>query len=56
MSVNLPDSKPEASFADTILQQSSEISRRLDMLRIENFPPDAQKRRCHVVGNLTGGG
>ncbi len=44
MSVNLPDSKPEASFADTILQQSSEISRRLDMLRIENFPPDAQKK------------
>lgn len=44
MSVNLPDLKPEASFADTILQQSSEISRRLDMLRIENFPPDAQKK------------
>ena len=44
MSVNLPDSKPEASFADIILQQSSEISRRLDMLRIENFPPDAQKK------------
>jgi len=44
MSVNLADSKPEASFADTILQQSSEISRRLDMLRIENFPPDAQKK------------
>nr|WP_195165288.1 plasmid partitioning protein RepA [Mesorhizobium sp. NBSH29] len=42
--MNLPDSKPEASFADTILQQSSEISRRLDMLRIENFPPDAQKK------------
>ncbi|CAN7704874.1 plasmid partitioning protein RepA (plasmid) [Aminobacter sp. NyZ550] len=44
MTANLPDSKPEASFADTILQQSNEISRRLDMLRIENFPPDAQKK------------
>lgn len=44
MSVLSADPDTEVSFADIILQQSSEISRRLDMLRIENFPPDAQKK------------
>jgi chromosome partitioning protein len=43
MSVNLAKAESEPSFADIILQQSGEISRRLDMLRIEKFPPDAQK-------------
>lgn len=33
----------EASFADTILDQSSEISRRMDLLRVENFPPNSEK-------------
>jgi chromosome partitioning protein len=33
----------EVSFADTILDQGGEISRKLDMLRIEKFPPNAQK-------------
>ena len=33
----------ETSFADTILQQGEDISTRLDMLRIENFPPNAEK-------------
>lgn len=37
---HLPD---QAGFADSILEQSGEISRRLDMLRMEKFPPDAQK-------------
>ncbi len=31
------------SFADAILDQGGEISSKLDMLRIEKFPPDAQK-------------
>ncbi|MBS7707550.1 plasmid partitioning protein RepA [Chelatococcus asaccharovorans] len=43
MSVTLPIQTQDTSFADIILQQSSEISRRLDLLRLENFPPDAQK-------------
>lgn len=43
MNLTLPIHNRDAGFADTILQQSSEISRRLDLLRIENFPPDAQK-------------
>jgi chromosome partitioning protein len=34
----------EANFAKTILAQGEEISRKLDMLRVEKFPPDAQKR------------
>lgn len=34
----------ETDFARTILAQGSEISRKLDMLRMEKFPPDAQKR------------
>lgn len=43
MNVTLPNQHQELSFADTILQQSEDISRRLDLLRIENFPPDAEK-------------
>lgn len=43
MSATLPVQNQEPGFADTILQQSREISRRLDMLRLEKFPPDAQK-------------
>jgi len=34
----------ELSFADIILQQGADISGKLDMLRIENFPPDSQKQ------------
>lgn len=37
----LPD--PDIGFADTILQQSRDISRRLDLLQQEKFPPDAHK-------------
>jgi chromosome partitioning protein len=33
----------EIGFADTILDQGGEISRKLDMLRVEKFPPNAQK-------------
>jgi chromosome partitioning protein len=33
----------EVSFAETILDQGGEISRKLNMLRIEKFPPNAQK-------------
>jgi chromosome partitioning protein len=33
----------EIGFADTILDQGGEISRKLDMLRIEKFPPNALK-------------
>jgi chromosome partitioning protein len=32
-----------SSFADIILEQGSEISSKLDMLRMEKFPPNAQK-------------
>ncbi|MGH2343369.1 plasmid partitioning protein RepA (plasmid) [Segnochrobactraceae bacterium EtOH-i3] len=38
---------PETGFADTILSQSNEISRRLDLLRMEKFPPDAKKSLRH---------
>ena len=43
--MSVPNAKQESepSFADVILQQSNEISRRLEMLRIEKFPPNAQK-------------
>lgn len=34
----------DLDFARTILAQGGEISRKLDMLRTEKFPPDAQKR------------
>jgi chromosome partitioning protein len=44
MNVNTVILEPKSSFADEILQQSGEISRRMNMLRVENFPPDAQKK------------
>lgn len=34
---------PVSSFADIILEQGSSISTKLDMLRMEGSPPDAQK-------------
>ncbi|AFL54891.1 MULTISPECIES: plasmid partitioning protein RepA [Sinorhizobium] len=43
MNVTKPVSEPLLSFADTILDQGGEISSKLDMLRIEKFPPNAQK-------------
>lgn len=43
MSLPLPPESSEAGFAETILSQSNEISRRLDLLRMEKFPPNAQK-------------
>lgn len=61
MSVNLSASDAELSFADTMLQQGGQISSKLDMLRLETFPPSAQKtlRRfslnevAHFVGVST---
>ncbi|MDI6029008.1 plasmid partitioning protein RepA [Corticibacterium sp. UT-5YL-CI-8] len=34
---------PSFEFDDTILEQGAEISRRLDQLRLEKFPPNAKK-------------
>lgn len=34
---------PETSFDDLILAQGREISHKLNLLRVENFPPDARK-------------
>lgn len=34
---------PAPRFSDTILDQGNEISTKLDMLRMEKFPPNAQK-------------
>ncbi|NLS07190.1 plasmid partitioning protein RepA [Rhizobium sp. P32RR-XVIII] len=34
---------PAPSFSDTILDQGNEISTKLDMLRMEKFPPNAKK-------------
>src|ERR1700710_3156537 len=44
MNVNTITLEAKSSFADAILQQGGEISRRMNMLRVENFPPDAQKK------------
>lgn len=35
---------PSFEFDEKILRQGAEISRRLDQLRLERFPPDAKKR------------
>lgn len=43
MSVNRAVSEAVTSFADIILEQGGEISAKLDMLRMEKFPPNAQK-------------
>ena len=34
---------PKFEFDEKILSQGSEISRKLDQLRLEKFPPDAKK-------------
>jgi len=34
---------PTFEFSETILEQGAEISRRLDQLRVEKFPPNAKK-------------
>lgn len=47
MNVTLQNPVREASFADTILEQGGEISRRLDLLRVESFPPNAEKPLRH---------
>ncbi len=43
MNVTKAISEALPSFAETILDQGSEISSKLDMLRFEKFPPNAQK-------------
>ncbi|MXN48350.1 plasmid partitioning protein RepA [Shinella kummerowiae] len=43
MNVKMATSEKVTSFADTILEQGSDISSKLDMLRQEKFPPNAQK-------------
>lgn len=43
MNVKMATSEKVSSFADTILEQGSDISTSLDMLRKERFPPNAQK-------------
>lgn len=47
MNVKRAVSDAVASFADVILEQGGEISAKLDMLRIEKFPPNAQKTLRH---------
>ncbi|MBP1848327.1 chromosome partitioning protein [Rhizobium petrolearium] len=41
--MNAVAAQTKVGFDDTILAQGREISRRLNQLRIENFPPDAKK-------------
>lgn len=43
MNVKMAASEKVTSFADTILAQGGDISSKLDMLRQEKFPPNAQK-------------
>lgn len=43
MNVKMANSESISSFADIILEQGGEISSKLDMLRMEKFPPNAQK-------------
>ncbi|AOF93870.1 plasmid partitioning protein RepA [Sinorhizobium sp. RAC02] len=43
MNVKMATSEKVTSFADTILEQGSNISSKLDLLRQEKFPPNAQK-------------
>ncbi|MBO3761609.1 plasmid partitioning protein RepA [Ciceribacter sp. L1K22] len=43
MNVKTATSEKVSSFADTILDQGSDISSKLDMLRQVKFPPNAQK-------------
>ena len=48
-------SLPSLEFDDKILMQGAEISRKLDQLRQEKFPPDARKtlRRFAMAGSRT---
>lgn len=41
--MNLMSLLPDFQFDDTILEQGAEISRRLNQLRLEKFPPNAKK-------------
>ncbi|WP_028033848.1 plasmid partitioning protein RepA [Chelativorans sp. J32] len=41
--MNLMHRLPTFEFSETILEQGAEISRRLDQLRVEKFPPNAKK-------------
>jgi chromosome partitioning protein len=41
--MNLAVRAETSSFSQTILRQGDEISRRLDMLRVQRFPPNAEK-------------
>lgn len=41
--MNIASQTPPLSFDDMILAQGREISRKLNLLRMENFPPDARK-------------
>ena len=41
--MNIANSTAAVSFDDMILTQGREISRKLNLLRHENFPPDARK-------------
>lgn len=43
MNVKMATSEKVSSFADTLLEQGGDISSKLDMLRREKFPPNAQK-------------
>lgn len=43
MNVKMSTSEKVSSFADTILDQGNDISSKLDLLRQEKFPPNAQK-------------
>jgi chromosome partitioning protein len=43
MNVIMPAFEPVMSFADTIMDLGDEISTKFDMVRIEKFPPNAQK-------------
>jgi chromosome partitioning protein len=43
MNVKMATSERVPGFADTILEQGGDISSKLDMLRQEKFPPNAQK-------------
>jgi chromosome partitioning protein len=47
MNVTKPKSETLPTFADLILEQGGEISSKLDMLRIDKFPPNAQKSLRH---------
>jgi len=45
--MNIAPTAKKVSFDDTILAQGREISRKLNMLRMETFPPNARKTLRH---------